>query len=148
MDIAAHLAQQLNIPLKQVQATLALLQEGNTLPFIARYRKEVTGDLDEEQIRQIQDLSKTLTALEDRRQAVLASLEENGHLTPELQGKVMQASSLTLLEDLYLPFRPKRKTRASMARDKGLQGLATLILRQPESQDLASLVKPFVKNGL
>lgn len=148
MDIAAHLAQQLNIPLKQVQATLDLLQEGNTLPFIARYRKEVTGDLDEEQIRQIQDLSKSLTALEERRQAVLASLQENGHLTPELQASVIQAGSLTLLEDLYLPFRPKRKTRASMARDKGLQGLATLILRQPEGQDLAFLVKPFLKDGL
>lgn len=133
MPDATHIttiAQQLNIRPQQVAATIELLDSGNTLPFIARYRKEATGGLDEEQIRQLADRLEKLRALDERRAAILKSIEEQGKLTSELQAQLEAAATLTALEDLYQPYKPKRRTRASDAREKGLQPLADLILKQ------------------
>jgi uncharacterized protein len=120
-----RLAQRLQLPRRQVEPTVKLLEEGNTLPFIARYRKEVTGGLDEEQIRRLEAEWKVLKNLEERRQSILEGLGES--LTPELKRKFEGAETLTALEDLYLPYRPKRKTRATVAREKGLEALARRI---------------------
>lgn len=114
-----------------MEGALKLLEEGNTIPFIARYRKEATGGLDEEQLRQLQSEWKALQALEERRAAILESLAERQLLNPQLERGLRGATSLTELEDLYLPHRPKRKTRASLAREKGLEPLAQRILQQP-----------------
>lgn len=143
MELAPLIAANLEIPPKQVQATLELLQDGNTLPFIARYRKEATGGLDEEQIRRIQEQMHTLKGLHERREAILQSLHEQGIDDKGLRQRIQQAPSLTALEDLYLPYRPKRKTRASVARERGLQPLAERILAQPCRESLEQLLKPF-----
>lgn len=129
-DFARSIAQALSVRPEQVAATIALLDEGATVPFIARYRKEATGTLDEEQLRQVQSLLEKGRALEERRAAVIASIEEQGKMTPELLEKLQAADTMTALEDLYAPYKPKRRTRASVAREKGLQGLADLILTQ------------------
>jgi uncharacterized protein len=129
----------------QVAATIELLDAGNTLPFVARYRKEVTGGLDEEQLRSLSELLARLRALDERRQTILASISEQGKLTPELNQQIETADSLTVLEDLYLPYKPKRRTRASIAREKGLQPLADLIVQQPRTpQTPDQLAAPFV----
>lgn len=125
------IAQELQIPNASVSAVIQLLQDKNTIPFIARYRKEATGNLDEVQIKQIQDRYVYLTELEERRQTVLSSIESQGKLTPELKEQILTCQSKTTLEDLYLPFKPKRRTRAMIAREKGLEPLADLILEQP-----------------
>lgn len=144
MDIAQELAGQLQLPLAKVQATLQLLQEGNTLPFIARYRKEVTGGLDEEHIRQLQEGWRSLSSREERRQVILDSLKEQGVERAEVLQAVAEATTLQALEDLYLPFRPKRKTRASQARDQGYGPLAEHILEQRSfNQSLEQLLKPY-----
>ncbi|MFL7793770.1 MAG: Tex family protein [Anaerolineae bacterium] len=140
-----QIASQLKLRPEQVIATIKLLDAGNTLPFIARYRKEVTGGLDEEQIRQLSALLDTLRKLEDRRQTIVASIEEQGKLTPELHQQLLEAESLTTLEDLYQPYKPKRRTRADIAREKGLQSLADLIIKQEHTtQSLAELAAPFL----
>ncbi len=131
MQHAQQIATLLAVQPKQVVDTIELLDGGNTIPFIARYRKEKTGSLDEEQIREISAQIERLRAMDDRRETILASIEEQGKLTPELKQKLLAAETLTALEDLYLPYKPKRRTRAGMAREKGLQGLADLILEQP-----------------
>ena len=105
----------------QVAAAVQLFDEGNTIPFIARYRKEMTGTLDEEQLRQVQAELERLRALDERRAAVLASIGEQGKLTPGLEAQIQAAATMTVLEDLYLPYKPKRRTRASIAREKGLR---------------------------
>lgn len=125
-----HIATTLNINSKQVNATLTLLEEGATVPFISRYRKEVTGSLDEVQIAAIRDLAQALKELDKRREAILKSVAEQGKLTPELEKKINSAETLTILEDIYLPYKQKRKTRASVAREKGLEPLALRILAQ------------------
>ncbi len=130
-DYSPIIAKTLNLKSTQVQAAIELLDAGNTVPFIARYRKEMTGTLDEEQLRQIQAEVERLRALDDRRAAVLASITEQGKLTDELEVKIKAAETMTALEDLYAPYKPKRRTRASIAREKGLQGLADVILLQP-----------------
>src|SRR5215468_10162404 len=130
MSYDQKIASQLNLRPPQVAATIKLLDEGNTLPFIARYRKEMTGSLDEDQIRRLGALLDRLRALDERRASVLTSIQEQGKLTPELHSQIAAAETLTALEDLYLPYKPKRRTRASVAREKGLQGLADLILTQ------------------
>lgn len=127
------IAQQLGIRPEQVAAAIRLLDEGNTIPFIARYRKEMTFNLDEFMIRQIQETVTKLRVVDDRRETILASIEEQGKLTPELKEQLIAAESLTELEDLYLPYKPKRKTRASVARGKGLEPLAQMILSQPRT---------------
>jgi len=124
------IAEELSLGWSQVKSTIELLDADNTVPFIARYRKEATGSLDEEQIRAIQERIKYMRNLEERRQAILKSIEEQGKLTPELEAALRAADKLQALEDLYLPFKPKRRTRATMAREKGLEPLAQLILAQ------------------
>ncbi|WP_113639376.1 Tex family protein [Nubsella zeaxanthinifaciens] len=125
-----HIATSLNINSKQVNATLTLLEEGATVPFISRYRKEITGSLDEVQITAIRDLAQQLKELDKRKEAVLKSILEQGKLTPELEKKIELAETLTILEDIYLPYKQKRKTRASVAREKGLEPLALRIFAQ------------------
>lgn len=136
-----RIASELNIAIKQVSATLNLLDEGATVPFISRYRKEVTGSLDEVQVAAIRDLAQQLRELDKRREAVLKSLEELQKLTPELAKKINEAQTITALEDIYLPYKPKRKTRASVAKEKGLEPLALRILSQsridPEAEAAA-----------
>ncbi|MFO7634934.1 MAG: Tex family protein [Caldilinea sp.] len=118
-----------------VAATVQLFDEGNTLPFIARYRKEMTGGLDEEQIRAIEQMLASLRGLDERRETILASIREQAKLTPGLEAQLLAAETLTALEDLYQPYRPRRRTRASIARERGLQPLADLILAQPRKGD-------------
>ncbi|MEO6524088.1 MAG: Tex family protein [Mucilaginibacter sp.] len=124
------IASELSIAEKQVSATIDLLDEGATVPFISRYRKEMTGSLDEVQVAAVRDRMQQLRELDKRREAILKSLTELGKLTPELEKAVNAAESMTVLEDIYLPYRPKRKTRATAAREKGLQPLADVILQQ------------------
>ncbi|NLB89136.1 MAG: hypothetical protein GX790_07930 [Syntrophomonadaceae bacterium] len=125
--IAQAIAAETGINLKQIINTISLLDADNTIPFIARYRKEVTGGLDEVQIRQIQELLTTYRNLEKRKEDVIRIIEEQGKLTPELKEQILSAATITKVEDLYLPYRPKRKTRASVAREKGLEPLAEFI---------------------
>lgn len=129
-DYSLPIAKSLKLKSSQVTAAIELLDGGNTVPFIARYRKEMTGTLDEVQIRDIQAEVDRLRALDERRAAVLASISEQEKLTPELEEKINQALTITAVEDLYAPYKPKRRTRASIAREKGLQGLAEFILKQ------------------
>ena len=129
-NYALRIAQELSLTEEQVRNTLDLLETGATIPFISRYRKEVTGSLDEVQIGNIKDLYNKWLELDKRRAAILDSISEQGKLTPELREKIEQADTMSALEDLYLPYRPKRKTRASVAVEKGLQPLAKLLLQQ------------------
>ncbi|QJD95901.1 RNA-binding transcriptional accessory protein [Mucilaginibacter robiniae] len=138
-----QIAQELSIASKQVTATLALLDEGATVPFISRYRKELTGSLDEVQITAIRDRAQQLRDLDKRREAILKSLTDMGKLTPELQQQIDAAETMVALEDIYLPYRPKRKTRATTAREKGLQPLADLILEQGKG-NLAAEAQKYV----
>jgi uncharacterized protein len=131
-DVARRIAVQVNIRPQQVLRTLELLDDKNTIPFIARYRKEVTGSLDEVQIQAIEDAAASLRALHERKGDVLRLINEQGKLTPELAQAIIAAATLQAVEDLYLPYRQKRKTRASVARDKGLEPLAELILAQAQ----------------
>ncbi|MBI4849083.1 MAG: RNA-binding transcriptional accessory protein [Nitrospirae bacterium] len=126
------IAKELNIKPSQVEATAALLDEGSTVPFISRYRKEATGSLDEVAVAAIRDRLEQLRELDKRREAIFKSLEERGLLTDELKVKIEGAESLTVLEDIYLPFRPKRRTRATVAKEKGLEPLALMIFEQGE----------------
>ena len=130
MTYSDTIAAQLKVKPSQVQATIDLLDEGNTVPFIARYRKEMTGTLDDEQVRIVADEIVRLRAIDERRGAILKSIEEQGKLTEELKASIDAAATLTALEDLYAPYKPKRRTRAMVAREKGLQGLADIILSQ------------------
>jgi protein Tex len=145
MDHASQIARQVNLRPTQVSAAIELFDADNTLPFIARYRKEVTDGLDEDQLRQIFDRLEKLRALEERRGTIIKSIEEQGKLTPELKQAVQMADSLTALEDLYQPYKPKRRTRASIAREKGLQPLADIILQQARlSHSLDQAAQPFL----
>ena len=130
MDIIALLTSELNVGRHQVEAAVKLIDEGNTIPFIARYRKEATGSLNDEVLRNLDERLKYLRGLEDRKNQVLASIEEQGKLTVELRKKIEEAQTMVAVEDLYLPYRPKRKTRASVAKEKGLEPLADLIMLQ------------------
>lgn len=123
-------AEELQIKVKQVTDTIELLDEGATVPFISRYRKEVTGSLDEVQVAAIRDRIQQLRELDKRREAILKSIQEQGKLTPELEGKINAAETMSLLEDLYLPYKPKRRTKATIAREKGLEPLASKIFEQ------------------
>ena len=123
-------AAELKISTKQVEATIELLDEGATVPFISRYRKEITGSMDEVQVAGIRDRFEQLRELDKRRESILKTIQEQGKLTPELEEKIKTAGTMTELEDLYLPYKQKRKTRASIAKEKGLEPLALLILEQ------------------
>ncbi len=132
MNAPQIIAKELEIKKEQVDAVIKLLQEGATVPFIARYRKEQTGGLDEDYLRQIEDRLNYLTLLNDRRDTILKSIDEQGKLTDELKQKIMDCVKLQELEDLYLPYKPKRKTRGTIAKAKGLEPLALFILENPE----------------
>jgi protein Tex len=136
-SLITTVARELALPTQSVERTLALFAEGNTLPFIARYRKEVTGGLDEVQLRDVRDRAEYLTELEDRRAAVLKSIGEQGKLDDVLKGKLLAASTKQALEDLYLPYKPKRRTRATIARERGLGPLADAIWEGSLSDDAA-----------
>ena len=142
--LIAAVAARTGLPSPGVSGVLALVSEGATVPFIARYRKERTGSLDESQIRAAIEARDVIVALEDRRAAVLASLEEQGVLSPELRAAVLAAETRQAVEDLYLPFRPKRRTRATKARERGLGPLGDAILAQPHRVDPVALVRTFV----
>jgi uncharacterized protein len=142
-DHISGIADEIAIQPAAVQATVSLLRQGATIPFIARYRKEATGNLDEVAITAIRDRLSQLEELDARKAAVLKSLETHGHLTDELKQKVISAASMALLEDIYLPYRPKRRTKAMIAREKGLEPLALNILEQTE-QDPLQLAAEFV----
>ena len=145
MTYADQIASQLKLRPSQVTAVIDLLDSGNTIPFIARYRKEATGSLDEEQLRQISEQVGKLRSLDERRQTILNAITEQDKLTPELRKQIMAAQSLTELEDLYQPYKPKRRTRASIAREKGLEPLAQLIAAQLRSQQTpVEIAAPFV----
>ena len=124
------IASELSVSEKQVSTTADLLDEGATVPFISRYRKELTGSLDEVQVAAIRDRISQLRELDKRREAILKSLTELGKLTPELEKQLNDAETMVALEDIYLPYRPKRKTRATTSREKGLQPLADLLFEQ------------------
>ena len=130
MDIIQILKDELQINRSQVEAAVKLIDEGNTIPFIARYRKEATGSLNDEVLRNLDERLKYLRNLEERKEQVINSIREQEKLTPELEKKILAASTLVAVEDLYLPYRPKRKTRASIAKEKGLEPLANLVLMQ------------------
>ncbi len=134
LESLPRLVDELGITPRQITAVARLLAEGNTIPFIARYRKEVHGDLDEVQISKIQERLSYYKELEDRRSTILNSIEEQGKMTDELKAKILSCTTKTTLEDLYLPFKPKRRTRAMIAREKGLEPLAAAILAQGSAQ--------------
>jgi uncharacterized protein len=146
MNHAEQIASQLHVKPSQVTAVINLLDEGNTVPFIARYRKEMTGSLDDEQIRIIADELVRLRSLDERRASILASIEEQGKLTSELRESIAAALKMTALEDLYAPYKKKRRTRAMVAREKGLEPLAELILQQPITGSPEEAAGPFLND--
>lgn len=133
MDIYQKIAQEIEVKLWQVEAAVKLIDEGNTIPFIARYRKEAHGSLDDEQLRNLHERLLYLRNLEEKKEQVMASIEEQGKLTEELKEQILNAQTQVEVDDLYRPYRPKRRTRAMIAKEKGLEGLAELILRQDVS---------------
>jgi uncharacterized protein len=130
-SIAERIADELKVRVPQVTAAVALLDEKATVPFIARYRKEATGGLDDTQLRTLDERLTYLRELEERRATILKSIEEQGKLTPELAGQIAEADTKARLEDLYLPFKPKRRTKAQIAREAGLEPLATALRADP-----------------
>ena len=147
-DISRLIAQELKIKEQQVNATIDLLDSGNTIPFISRYRKEVTGELTEEHIRHIEERTQYLRNLVKRQEEILASIEEQGKLTPELTSAIEKSIKLQELEDIYLPFRPKKRTKASIAKEKGLEPLAELILAQDNANNLEAIATDFINADL
>ena len=144
MDIVEKLTIELGIRKEQVEATIKLIDEGNTIPFIARYRKEVTGSLNDEVLRSLSERLSYLRNLEEKKEQVLGSIEEQGKLTEELRTKILAAETIVAVDDLYLPYRPKRKTRASVAKEKGLDGLADIILAQETTNPLTAEAERYV----
>ena len=124
MDIVLKLKEELKVEKWQIEAAIKLIDEGNTIPFISRYRKEATGSLNDEVLRNLHERLTYLRNLEEKKEQVIGSIEEQGKLTDELKEKILAAETLVVVEDLYRPYRPKRKTRASVAREKGLEGRA------------------------
>lgn len=144
MDIIAKLKEELKVEKWQVEAAVKLIDEGNTIPFISRYRKEVTGSLNDEVLRNLSERLTYLRNLEEKKETVLNSIEEQGKLTDELKAQILAAETLVVVEDLYRPYRPKRKTRASVAKEKGLEGLALLILEQKTRESLETAAQSYV----
>lgn len=148
MDIIKTLAEELKIGCGQVEATVKLIDEGNTIPFIARYRKEVTGSLNDEVLRDLDERLRYLRNLEDRKEQVIASIRDQEKLTPELEQQIRAAATLVAVEDLYRPYKPKRRTRATIAKEKGLEPLADLILMQMAKEPLEKAAAPFISREL
>ncbi|MFR3317050.1 MAG: Tex family protein [Waltera sp.] len=144
MDIIQKIKEELQVEKWQVEAAVKLIDEGNTIPFISRYRKEVTGSLNDEQLRNLDERLTYLRSLEDKKEQVLKSIEEQGKLTDELKEKILAAQTLVVVEDLYRPYRPKRKTRASIAKEKGLEPLAEYILRQEATEPVLNEAAKYV----
>ncbi len=144
MDINQKITEELGVKKWQVDAAVTLIDEGNTIPFIARYRKEATGTLDDEQLRKLHERLTYLRNLEEKKEQVLASIEEQGKLTEELKHQILSAETLVVVEDLYRPYRPKRRTRATIAKEKGLEPLAALIMLQSAGEPLEELAKAYV----
>ena len=144
MDILNELQQELGIARSQAEAAVKLIDEGNTIPFIARYRKEMTGALNDEVLRNLDERLKYLRGLEERKTQVLSTIEEQGKLTPELKKQIEEARTLVAVEDLYLPYRPKRKTRAGIAKEKGLEPLADMIALQLLSEPLPAAAAAYL----
>ncbi|MBR6642639.1 MAG: RNA-binding transcriptional accessory protein, partial [Lachnospiraceae bacterium] len=144
MDILKQLATELGIRQEQVEATVKLIDEGNTIPFIARYRKEVTGALNDEVLRNLDERLTYLRGLEEKKEQVLRSIEEQGKLTDELKAQIEAAATMVVLEDLYRPYRPKRRTRATVAQEKGLAPLAELIMAQEVSVPLTEVAADYI----
>ena len=144
MDMIQVLTQELQVKIWQVEAAVKLIDEGNTIPFISRYRKEATGSLNDEQLRQLHERLTYLRNLEDKKAQVLSSIEEQGKLTPELKAQIEAAQTLVVVEDLYRPYRPKRRTRATIAKEKGLEPLANVIMLQLTKKTLEEEAQPFV----
>ena len=144
MDIIAVIAQELNVRAGQVQAAVELIDEGNTIPFISRYRKEATGSLNDEQLRTLFERLTYLRNLEEKKAQVLGSIEEQGKLTPELRAQIEAAQTLVVVEDLYRPYRPKRRTRASIAKERGLEPLADLLMLQRAERPMEEEALPYV----
>ena len=144
MDIIQKIKEELQVEKWKVEAAVKLIDEGNTIPFISRYRKEVTGSLNDEQLRNLDERLTYLRSLEDKKEQVLKSIEEQGKLTDELKEKILAAQTLVVVEDLYRPYRPKRKTRASIAKEKGLEPLAEYILRQEATEPVLNEAAKYV----
>ena len=144
MDIIQKIKEELQVEKWQVEAAVKLIDEGNTIPFISRYRKEATGSLNDEQLRNLDERLTYLRSLEDKKEQVLKSIEEQGKLTDELKEKILAAQTLVVVEDLYRPYRPKRKTRASIAREKGLEPLSEYILRQEATEPVLNEAAKYV----
>lgn len=144
MDINQKLTQELDVKLWQVEAAVKLIDEGNTIPFISRYRKEATGSLNDEQLRKLHERLMYLRNLEEKKEQVLSSIEEQGKLTEELKSQILAAETLVVVEDLYRPYRPKRRTRATIAKEKGLEPLAALITLQQTKEPLEETAKAYL----
>src|SRR5579863_9068221 len=144
-DLLLHIARTLSVPMKGLLATVELLDEGATVPFIARYRKEMTGNLDEVQIRAIEEKLLYFRELVSRKETILASIHEQGKLTDELKARIEKTLDKSELEDLYLPYKPKRRTKAMIAREKGLGPLADYLWsQQPTGAPLETFADSFV----
>ncbi len=144
MDINQKITEELGVKLWQVEAAVKLIDEGNTIPFIARYRKEATGTLDDEQLRKLYERLVYLRNLEEKKEQVLASIEEQGKLTEELKKQILETQTQVVVEDLYRPYRPKRRTRATIAKEKGLEPLSTLIMLQKTKESLEEVAKQYI----
>ena len=144
MEIIDIIASELNINKKQVQATIKLIDEGNTIPFIARYRKEVTGGLSDEILRELGERLNYLRNLEDRKEEVRKAIENQGKLTDEIINALEQASILSEVEDIYRPFKQKKRTRSTIAKAKGLEPFANIIYEQNDKRDIEEIAKEFV----
>ena len=144
MDIIQVITQELKVEKWQVEAAVKLIDEGNTIPFISRYRKEATGSLNDEQLRALFERLTYLRNLEDKKNQVLKSIEDQGKLTEELKKQILDAQTLVVVEDLYRPYRPKRRTRATIAKEKGLEPLADIILLQMTGKPVEEEAKAYV----
>lgn len=144
MDINQKLTEELDVKLWQVEAAVKLIDEGNTIPFISRYRKEATGSLNDEQLRKLHERLMYLRNLEEKKEQVLSSIEEQGKLTAELKSQILAAETLVVVEDLYRPYRPKRRTRATVAKEKGLEPLAALITLQQTKEPLETAAQAYL----
>lgn len=144
MDINKKLAEELGVAVWQTEAAVKLIDEGNTIPFIARYRKEATGTLDDEQLRKLFERLTYLRNLEEKKEQVLSGIEEQGKLTEELKKQILAAETLVVVDDLYRPYRPKRRTRATIAKEKGLEGLADVLLLQRTNRTLQQEAQPYI----
>ena len=144
MDIVKKIAAELEIRPQQVEAVIKLIDEGNTIPFIARYRKEAHGSLNDEQLRNLSERLTYLRTLEEKKEQVLATIEEQGKLTDDLKAQILAAETQVLVEDLYRPYRPKRRTRAIIAKEKGLEPLAQIILAQEVTESLETIAEQYV----